>query len=149
MTWDGRKYIKLLLSRTEGKADRWLIALRTTADFYGWTETYPLWEPRVTHALGKFTCFQEPGRKGQMFTEGGKRLRICRHPTSSGYPRGMTNSFKVSSNCTLSDVAEVAHFVKVDWYWMLSPYGERISRIRWEDMYQSGNSWKRRGLVSA
>jgi hypothetical protein len=35
MSWVDRDYIKLLLGRpTKGK-DRWLIALRTTADYYG------------------------------------------------------------------------------------------------------------------
>ena len=149
MTWDNNKYIKLLLERKQGQQDKYLIALRTTAEFYGWTEAFCEWESKVLFSDGHYSYCAHPGNKGEMFCEAGTRLRICRAPTRSGYPRGKTNSFKVSNNCTISDLAEVAHFTEGDWYWMSTPYGERIGRVRWDDIYQARIHQQRRGLVSA
>ena len=149
MTWDNAKYVKLLLTRQEGKQDKWLIALRTTADYYGWTEQFPVWTPRTVAMQGERRISLDPGRRGRLECEGGRRHRICRSPSKRGFPAGMTNAFKLSANCGLVDIAEVAHFTQSDWYWMTAPNGERISRERWEEIYQVGISRKRGGLVSA
>ena len=149
MTWASFRYIKLLLNREAGTRDKYLIALRTTADYYGWTEQFPEWGPETTLSPdGRRYCVS-PTRRGRLECEAGKRLRVCRSPSRQGQPRGMTNAFKVSNNCGLIDVAEVAHFTQGDWHWMTSPYGERISRDRWEEMFQVGHSQQRRGLVSS
>ena len=149
MTWDNSKYIKLLLHRPERGPDRWLIALRTTADHYGWTEEFEEWAPKPAFVENGISFFYEPGRRGEMFCEGGRRHRICRSPSKGGQPAGFTNQFKVSSSCTLFDMAELANFTKQEWYWMTSPEGERISRIRWASIYEAGTHLQRRGLVSA
>ena len=43
MSWVDSDYIKLLIYRPESGPDRWLIALRTTADYYGWTKNFEPW----------------------------------------------------------------------------------------------------------
>ena len=135
MTWDNSKYVKLLLERQQGKQDKWLIALRTTADYYGWTEQFPTWTLRPAPGEPPGSRFSmRPGR-GEMFCERGRRLRICRSRSRDGYPKGMTNAFKVSRNCGLFDLSEVAHFAQGDWHWMSSPRGGRIGRDRWESIY--------------
>ena len=148
MTWDNSKYVKLLLERREDKADKYLIALRTTADYYGWTEKFPAWTLKTFGGDGGYSWGYDPGRRGEMFCEPGRRHRICRSARRQGNPRGMTNAFKLSRNCGLFDISEVAHFTKGDWHWMEGPTGERVSRERWEAMYQAGTPRKRRGLVS-
>ena len=55
----------------------------------------------------------------------------------NGLPAGFTNAFKVTSNTGLFDLAELAHFTKVDWNWMESLCGQRIDRERWADRYAS------------
>ena len=149
MTWDNSRYVKLLLHRPEKGLDRWLIALRATADYYGWTEEFKVWSPKPVEVIGGLTFFRDPGRLGEMFCEPGRRHRICRSPSRGGNPRGMTNQFKVSNSCTITDLAELANFTKRDWYWMSGPTGERISRIHWSSLYQAGTQSRRGGLVSA
>lgn len=140
MTWESAKYIKLLLSRQAGTRDRYLIALRATADYYGWTEEFPEWSLETTLGPDGRQYSRDPGRKGRLETEAGMRLRVCRSPSTAGNPAGLTNAFKVSNNCRLIDIAEVAHFTQGDWYWMTGPHGERISRDRWKEMFQTGSS---------
>ena len=149
MTWDNNKYVKLLLEREEGQQDKYLIALRTTADYYGWTEEFPTWTLRTAFEVGGRKFARHPGTRGEMFCEVGLRLRVSRSPVTSGWPRGKVNQFKVSRNCSLWDIAEVAHFTQGDWHWLTCPYGERVSRARWEERYQTKTPRKRGGLVSS
>ena len=147
MTWDNSKYVKLLLQRKAGTQDKYLIALRTTADYYGWTQEFPTWTPEIAFTSGGYEFFREPGRRGEMFCEAGRRIRVSRSPVKSGWPAGLVNQFKISENCGLWDLAEVAHFTQGNWHWMTCPFGERISRELWETRFQSREPQRRRGLV--
>ena len=148
MTWDNSKYVKLLIERPESSVgDKWLIALRSTADYYGWTQEFEIWSPKPLYEEGGYKFCMSPGR-GEMFCESGQRHRICRAETTAGYPRAKTNQFKVSRTCGLFDLSEICHFTQGDWYWMSSPSGERISRDRWESIYQKGPHNRRAELVS-
>lgn len=131
-------YVKLILWRGAGLKDKYLVAYRTTADYYGWTQEFEEWSPRVIAEAGNYAYCIDPGRKGNLAMASGKRLRICRSPKKQGMPAGLTNQFKVSRNCSLLDIAEIAHFTKVEWHWMDGPFGERIERERWERIYQAG-----------
>ena len=127
----------LKLGQTKSGNAKTLHALRTTADYYGWSEEFEPWGPKVVAVVGNKTFVQDPGRRGEMFCEAGRRHRICRSPSTAGMPRGLTNQFKVSANCGLRDLAELANFTKGEWYWLDSPFGERISRDRWAEMYEA------------
>ena len=139
MTWDNSKYIKLLLQRETGTRDKYLIALRTTADYYGWTEEFPAWTLRMAPGQSNPRICIDPGRRGEMFCEAGKRLVISRSPSKAGWPRGKANAFKISNNCTNLDIAEIAHFTKGDWYWLEGLFGQRRTRQDWEAMYEAGH----------
>ena len=148
MSWSDKDYIKLLLYRPEEGRDRWLIALRTTANYYGWTKQFEEWRPKPIEISGEYTLIHEPGRRGRMYCESGIQLRISRHPSRRGHTPGFVNAFKVSASCTLFDLAEVAYLTEVDWYWMSSPRGGRISRDEWLRMHDAGTRNRRAGLVS-
>ena len=143
------RFVQLQIGLSETKRSKWVIALRTTADYYGWTEEFPRWRPQGAVTVGGRTYIQDPGRRGNLALMGGTRLRICRSPKTAGMPAGFTNAFRVSTSCSVLDLAELAHFTQVDWYWMEGPSGERISRERWEAIWQSSNSSAEGGLVSA
>ena len=138
MTWDGSQYVKLLIWRPDKGPDRWLIALRTTADYYGWTEQFPRWTPKIVSGSGKYAWCMDPGRRGEMFCESGRKQVICRAASRHGNPARMTNQFKVSASCRLFDLAEVAALTNVDWHWMSAPNGERLSREHWLSLYEAG-----------
>ena len=148
MTWDPSKYIKLLLGRPLEGPDRWLIALRTTADYYGWTEEFEEWRPRVIGTSQGYQLAVHPGTRGKMYCEPGRRHRISRSPKRTGHPAGYVNAFKLSRSCGLLDIAELAHFTKGDWYWMERPRGGRASREEWAAIYEAGTQRREGGLVS-
>lgn len=148
MSWSDKNYVKLLLLRPDSGPDRWLIALRTTADYYGWTKHFEPWSPKPVGTAGKYTLIMDTGRRGRMYCEGGVKLRISRSPKTAGNPAGLTNQFKVSASCTKFDLAELAYLTNEGWYWMTSEFGERISRDRWLRMHEAGTQREGRGLVS-
>ena len=141
-------YVKLILGLRDKHQSKYLIALRTTADYYGWSEEFEPWSPKVVSQQGRYTLVRDTGRRGGLRHAGGRRHRICRSPRTSGWPTGFTNQFRVSARCELLDLAELAHFTQGDWHWMEGPFGERITRERWEEMYQTGTSRAQGGLVS-
>lgn len=142
-------YVQLRLGLATETKNKYLIALRTTADYYGWTEEFEPWRPKVVYSQGGYDFCHDVGRRGGLKHLGGRRHRICRSPKTSGMPRGMTNQFRVSNSCGLAELAELAHFTKVDWHWMDCPFGERITRERWEGIYQADTSTAQGGLVTA
>ena len=143
------EFVKLLLHREADTPDKYLIALRSTADRYGWTEEFPIWTPKPVYTDGGRVFCRAPSRRGEIRTEAGVGLRVSEAKTKTGCPKGQVYRFKVSANCGLWDIAEVAHFTKGPWYWMTSPTGTRILRERWEARYQTKTPAERRGLVSA
>ena len=148
MSWVDRDYIKLLLFRPENGPDRWLISLRATADYYGWNKNFEVWRPKVIGTSGRYQLSADPGRRGKMYCEGGRRHRISRDPSRRGHTPGLCNQFKVSRSCTMFDMAELASLTDVNWYWMSAPTGERVSRDRWLAMHKAGTRNQRAGLVS-
>ena len=148
MSWSDKDYVKLLIWRPQSGAARWLIAMRATADYYGWTEQFEAWTPKTLFTQGGREFMTSPSRRGRMYCEGGRRHKISRDPSKRGKVPGLTNQFKVSESCTLFDLAEVAYLTQVDWHWMSAPTGERLSRDQWLRMHEAGTRRNGRGLVS-
>ena len=148
MDYSPSDFVKLTIFRDSASRARWVHALRATANYYGWTEEFERWTPKVSYTKDGKTFFQKPHRSGWGIPIGGKPGLICWAKSRVGSPKGKTNRFRMSNSCRLIDYAELAHFTKGDWYWMSSPSGERISRDRWEAIYQKGPHGRRAGLVS-
>ena len=128
-------YVTLLLGQTKSGNAKTLHALRTTADYYGWTKKFEPWVGEIQFFEGSRGFLLDSGRRGHPQCSSGRRLRICRSPVKGGFPAGFTNAFKVTSNTGLFDLAELAYFTDVDWEWMESLDGERVSRDRWIGRY--------------
>ena len=149
MTYGEKDFVKLLIWRDSGGRARWVQALRATADYYAWTEHFELWIPGGSWERNGYTFFHKPDRSGPGIATGGKRRRICWSQSRHGNPAGKTNQFTMSNSCRLIDYAELAHFSKGNWHWMSGPSGERISRDRWEAIYNTAGQNRGAGLVSA
>ena len=130
-------YVTLKLGETKSGNVKTLHALRSTADYYGWTEKFEPWIGKIQFLQGDRAFLLQPSRRGYEAWSPGRRLRICRSPSKNGFPAGFTNAFKVSSNTGLFDLAELAHFTKVDWEWMQDTAYQRVSRVDWERRYAS------------
>ena len=126
-------YVRLVTCTYPSGQYQWLKCLRATADFYGWLDAY---EEDPLH-LGRWTeeghWYINYPKKVQAW-RGGLRLRICRTGSRAGYPRGLTNQFRVSrgtSNATLADLARVT---RVPFGWMEDNKGKRRPYERWMAM---------------
>ena len=128
-------YVTLKLGQTKSGKAKTLHSLRSTADYYGWTEAFPEWIGEESFTEGGRTFLQCPSRRGHPQNSSGRRLYICRSASRQGLPRGFTNAFKVSSNTGLFELAELAHFTKINWYWMSDMTYGRVSREDWERRY--------------
>ena len=142
------EHIKLVIWWPDGQTCRYISALRSTANYYGWTKEFELWRPKRLYSEGGYEMAHFPPREGRGIAVGGKRLRICRSPRRQGHPAGLTNQFKVSNSCRTVDLAELAHFTQGDWHWMEDLSGKRVSKEHWEDIYRAGTTSRRAGLVS-
>ncbi len=128
-------YVTLKIGESRGGHAKTLHALRSTADYYGWTQEFPIWIGKEIVSPDGRVYYRDPGRRGHPQCSGGRRIRISRSPDKHRYAAGFTNAFKVSHGTGLFDLAELAHFTKVDWHWMESLDGERVDRSRWLDRY--------------
>ena len=129
------EFVTLKLGETKSGAAKKLHALRTTANYYGWTEKFEEWSLKAEFEQGGRQFGRDPGRKGHSQCSSGFHVRICRSPVRSGLPAGFTNRFKVTANTGLFDLAELAYFTNVDWEWMETPRSGRVSRAEWIDRY--------------
>ena len=110
--------------------------LTATAKYYGWSDVFEPWKPKVVSEGIGYTFGYDPGRRGYA-SAGGHRLVICRDPSRNGNPRGKTNAFRVHSRCSNRDLAELAHFTKGAWNWMEGLYGQRRTKEHWLEMYEA------------
>lgn len=131
-------YVKLDLGATNSGRPAYVVAWRSTADFYGWTEAFSEYVPEGHYGEDGRYYFTDPGRKSSLQYCGGQRLRICRSPSRFGYPAGMTNAFRISRSCTYFHLAKLARFTAVDWYWMEGKSRGRIEKDRWLEMFHEG-----------
>ena len=107
-----------------------LMCLKATADFYGWSEAFP----PITEA--KLVDYPDGMRPWPAKLNGrnypGLRLYICREKLHrGGYPRELTNCFRVSRNVASRDLYALAQAVKVDFGWMNDQNYRRVRRADW------------------
>lgn len=124
------EYVCLVL-RTKHDGDQiTLKVLRATADFYGWTEAFPEWQPRV-HPTATHRYIQVRGRGPWRPHIGGKRLTISRAATRMSKVPGMTNVFRISTDAANQDLRRLAMATKVEWGWMNNMRMRRVPREVW------------------
>lgn len=130
--------LQLVLREDKNGRRSSVFAWRATCDFYGWSRNFDEWAPKTIGFDGGYELayFEEGPIRGR--TNGGYGLRICRSPNKGGHPRGLTNRFKVSNSCGMFELAKLAYFTDVNWYWMEAPDGSRLTRQRWRDIYVAG-----------
>lgn len=133
-----RDYCRLYVGWTKDESPIWIETLRTTAEHYGWAfaKRYEFKQRPSYLANGWDRYHRETYRS--FFPRGGTRLRICRSPSTAGFPAGLTNTVRVSEHVTNFDIAELAHLAQGNWYWLSDRTGRRISRERWLERYQLG-----------
>ena len=108
----------------------WMNCLKATAEFYGWSNAFPTLLELKTQTTG--SSFQrDTGRRGWK-NGGGQVVTICRNPSTHSFPRGQTNSFRVSRAATQKDLRLIAEAVEIDWAWMSTPKLGRMPRSWWE-----------------
>ena len=142
------QFVKLLVKRDTGTQDKYLVAMRATADHYGWLEQFPIWTPKPLYTQGGREYFVMPSTRGETRCGGSQTIFISESPSKHSFAKGLVHRFQVSWNCGLFDLAEIGHFTQRNWHWMTDPPGQRIDRAHWETRYQTQTTRRARGLVS-
>ena len=107
-----------------------LIALKSTADFYGWTEVFPTLNEakRVDYPDG---LMPHPGRKN-LRRYRAHPLVICRSDvTKQGFPVRLTNRFRVTNNARALDLATIAQATQIPFSWMTDKNNTRLCAEHW------------------
>ena len=83
-----------------------LIALKTTADFYGWTEVFPT-------------------------LNDAKRVDYPDGLMQQGFPVRLTNRFRVTNNAGVVDLATIAQATQIPFSWMTDKSNTRLCAEHW------------------
>lgn len=123
-------FVRLGVRAAKGNRYIWMNCLKATAELYGWANAFPTLLQLKTQTTGS-TLVTDTGRRGWK-NGGGQTLTICRNPSTHGFPRGQTNSFRVSSLATQKDIRLIAEAVEIDWQWLSTPKTGRRPRSWWQ-----------------
>ncbi len=129
-------FVKLEIGRRPSGQIKWLIALRATANYYGWTEELEPWRPKThVNAKGQEVAFWS-GRIPSLHKAHGHNLRISDSESRRGHPAALTHRFRVSYDCGLRELGKLASVTKQDWHWMAAPSGQRRTRCQWLQIHR-------------
>ena len=107
-----------------------MFVLKATADFYGWSSVFP--DIVDAEAVDYPDGIRPFPRRTDPRNYKGFPLYICRYQlNTSGYPKGLTNRFRVSTNASNLDLVAIAQAVQIDYGWMEAKYSERRTRAKW------------------
>ena len=125
------QYVQLALRQTPRGDWVRMILLKVTADFYGWTEVFPTWDR--ARAVANPGGTRRPAYTVRPRRYKGVRHYICRDLNrTQGFPAGLTNCFRVTTNCTARDLVAIAQSVQIPYGWMTAKFGERRKKACWD-----------------
>ena len=124
------EYIQLNVSSGEFAPLRWFRVRRDVAQLYGWTDAYPIAGESSGGAPVERRFMTAPSRAFRPDI-GGRRIKISREPRRNVLTAGKVNQFRISRNCSNSDLAELAYLTKGEWHWMETAHGDLWSREKW------------------
>ena len=124
------EYVQLNVSTGEFAPLRWFRVRRDVAESYGWTDAYPIagetpMDPPVER---RFLTYNPRRFRPDV---GGRKIKISREPRRNVLTAGKVNQFRISRNCSNSDLAELAYLTKGEWHWMETAHGDLWSREEW------------------
>lgn len=125
-----------------------LLARKETAEFYGWTNHFERHIPGYYRDEATGVEYMNQPQRGRSKARFGMPIVISRHVSKSARKRTYTNQFRVSGEATITDLAQIAEFTDVDWYWMETPSGERRTREKWLSIHEAHTRWREGGVVS-
>lgn len=107
------------------------MCLKATADFYGWSKVFPDWNRARAEANDSRIRRAAHGIDVRRYR--GIRHFICRDlNTTQGFPAGLTNCFRTTTNTTARDLVAIAQATQIDYGWMTAKYGERRKKACWD-----------------
>lgn len=67
-----------------------------------------------------------------------RRIKVIRRMPEGSETKTRSHTFRLGSRVSGFDIAELAHFIDVDWHFLVGPDGRRHDRAWWERRYQRG-----------
>ena len=110
----------------------------STAQLFGWDEVYV--DKKVQFTLehgdrGPAYIARAGSRKSRSFQ---RTIKFIRQLPEGSPSKTASHTFRLGSRVTAFDIAELAHFIKVDWHWLEGPDRRRQERAWWEAKYRRG-----------
>ena len=130
-----QQYIQLCISEKPSGRLAWVKAKTGTAEALGWTEHFKNVNEHYAqrHPQGLIYVRSSTSDQGR----GGKRIILGAGRDHHRPAPGERRQFKVSSTCSLFDLAELFHFSKGEWKWMSTMRGLRKTACEWEAIYET------------
>ena len=130
-------YSRYLLRRTRQNTPITIRCRTKTADFYGWSNHFPIYRAGCLSApdAGTQVLYAPHFRRGN--ARAGRSILISRSQSKNRGLATYCNYFRISGDATIADLAKVAKFTDVDWNWMETPSGERRSREKWLSLHDA------------
>ena len=110
-----------------------VITQQATADFFGWSGVFPEWSQKERELPDGSRVVQPRSRSKYWWMRGGRALRICRSPVTTGHPAGLTHSIRMKGAFTRKHQAALAAVAGERFEWMESREGLRLRREVWLD----------------
>jgi hypothetical protein len=104
---------------------------KATAEHFGWDKAFPEWKPRTHIVDGQKRIYAHWALKTKNKRYGGKRLRICRDVSTTGYPAGKTHCFRCKGPWAQRDLRDLAEVAGDKFEWMENFAYERVRREEW------------------
>jgi hypothetical protein len=130
----GHKHIDLVLRTNPQGQHATVRVLKTTAEFYGWTNHFKTPLDLLREEQG-FPQYVRTKSNAWARLVGGTAIRIGRGTDMRRNEPGLTNQFRINNRVKISDLAELASKTEVEWQWLERPCGRRMERDWWLNLY--------------
>ena len=130
MTLAMHHFVQLNVASGASGVQRWFRVRRDIAEFYGWAEAYGVAGELEPGAPVERTFRTMPAKRFRPDV-GGRKIRISRSPRRDRFEPGMVNQFRISRNCSNTDLRELATLTTPEWHWMETAHGQIWTRDQW------------------
>ena len=141
-------YSRYLLRKTRRNTPITIRCRTATADFYGWSNHFEKYISDAWTDPNTGTQYLASPQLGTPSRQAGYSLCIARTADRQSNKATYCNYFRISSDATIADIAQVAKFTDVDWNWLETPSGERRSREKWIAIHEAWTQGREGGVVS-
>ena len=123
-------FVRLALG-SDRSGEKSVVVKRATAEFFGWDKAFPEWTESIRYRADGTPYTGGTLRNSRTLHHGGKRLRICRAKSKTGYPQGKTHCFRMVGTWSRKHLVKLAAVAGEKFEWMEDTRYQRVDRDVW------------------